>query len=60
MEKEMTVSPKLVPVTHGTRGSRLIGPTDSLTFGVLAPSKYIPACSSLAQSYRLIYNRDTV
>ena len=45
---------------HGTRGSCLIGPTDSLRFGVSVPSKYIPACSSLAQSYCLIYNRDMV
>lgn len=45
---------------HGTRGSCLIGPTDSLRFGVSVPSKYIPACSSLAQSYCLIYNRDVV
>lgn len=33
---------------------------NSLRFGVSVPSKYISACSSLAQTYCLIYNTDIV
>lgn len=45
---------------HGTRERSSMGPTDSLRLGVSVPSKSVPACSSLAQIYCLIYSRDMV
>lgn len=41
----------------GIRGSCLTGQTDSLRIGAAVN---IPGCSSLAQSYCLIYNREMV